>query len=318
MQRLGDREDDQRLRVMGCRLGGQSEFSLGNFATARSYLERGLADFNPEDRQFYTTITIQDGRVLMLSFLCVALAALGYPDQSQARADEAVSEGQSLGHNYTLGLALAFWLIHSLVSGRNATAPSDELRRTEELEAFADKHKMPSIRSGTLRRLGRCLVQAGQTEKGLELIARGREVARVMGNTNFAPYHLVDEARAYAMVGQPSVGLSKLDEAEALVRTTGERWYEAEIHRMRGDLLRITGDDTHAEGSFRRAIAISQEQSAKLFELRASTSLARLWRDQGKRTKARDLLAPIYGWFTEGFDTPDLKEAKALLGELAL
>src|SRR5262249_11918686 len=112
-------------------------------------------------------------------------------------------------------------------------------------------------------------------------------------------------------------GLMQLDEAIGLIDETAARNYEAETHRVRGELLLLMHDSDGAEASFRKAIGVAQHQSAKLWELRAATSLARLWRDQGKRTEARDLLAPIYGWFTEGFDTPDLKEAKALLEELA-
>jgi predicted ATPase len=124
-------------------------------------------------------------------------------------------------------------------------------------------------------------------------------------------------ADAYGKAHQPKQGLTRLSEAERLIEVTEERWAEAEMHRVRGELLSATDDFDAAEASFRRAATVAQHQRAKLFELRASTSLARLWRDQGKRTEARGLLAPIYGWFTEGFDTPDLKEAKALLDELA-
>jgi predicted ATPase len=119
------------------------------------------------------------------------------------------------------------------------------------------------------------------------------------------------------MAGQPAAGLEWLGEAVSIIEATRERWYEAEIRRLRGDLLRAAGDGTAAEASFRDALAVASKQQAKLFELRASTSLSRLWCDRGKRTEARDLLAPVYGWFTEGFDTVDLKEAKNLLDELA-
>jgi predicted ATPase len=111
--------------------------------------------------------------------------------------------------------------------------------------------------------------------------------------------------------------LNRLSEAEALIQTTRERWAEAELHRLRGTLLLSLDRRAPAEESYCRALAAARAQSAKFWELRAATSLAHLWRDQGKRTEARDLLAPIYGWFTEGFDTPVLQEAKALLDELA-
>jgi predicted ATPase len=124
-------------------------------------------------------------------------------------------------------------------------------------------------------------------------------------------------AEAYAMLGQPVEGLNCLDEAAQNIETTEERISEAELCRLRGDLLNATGDRAAAERRYHQALAVAERESAKLWELRAATSLARLWRDQGKRTEARDLLAPIYGWFTEGFDAPVLQNAKALLDQLA-
>jgi predicted ATPase len=128
---------------------------------------------------------------------------------------------------------------------------------------------------------------------------------------------LTSLAEAHAGLGQPVEGLKCLAEATGIIETTGERIYEADVCRVRGDLLYVTGDRAGAEQSYHQAVAVAQRQSAKLFELRAATSLARLWHDQGKRSEARDLLAPIYNWFTEGFDTPVLQQAKALLDELA-
>jgi predicted ATPase len=119
------------------------------------------------------------------------------------------------------------------------------------------------------------------------------------------------------MAARPKEGLDCLAEAAAVVETTRDRWAEAEMHRMRGTLLLSMHDQAAAEDSFHEALAVAQRQNAKFWELRAATSMARLWRDQGKREEARGLLAPVYGWFTEGFDTRDLKEAKALLDELA-
>jgi predicted ATPase len=123
-------------------------------------------------------------------------------------------------------------------------------------------------------------------------------------------------AEAYGMLRQPGEGLNCLAEAAQIIETTEERVHEAELHRVRGDLRTAIGDRSAAERSYRQALAVAERQSAKLFELRAATSLARLWRDQGKHAEAQALLAPVYNWFTEGFDAPDLVEAKALLGEL--
>ncbi len=127
---------------------------------------------------------------------------------------------------------------------------------------------------------------------------------------------LIRLADAYRLAGQPEPALRHLAEAGRFAETTQTKWVQAEALRLQGDLLILTGDHAAAEASFRDAIALAQRQGAKLFELRASTSLARLWRDQGKRAEARDLLDPIYNWFTEGFDAPDLKDAKALLEQL--
>jgi predicted ATPase len=124
-------------------------------------------------------------------------------------------------------------------------------------------------------------------------------------------------AQLYEKAGQPEEGLHQLAEAARLVEATQERWAEAEMHRLRGTLLLSLSKHAEAENSYRQALSVAQRQSAKFWELRASTSLARLWCDQGKREEARELLAPVYGWFTEGFDTRDLKDAKALLDELA-
>jgi predicted ATPase len=140
---------------------------------------------------------------------------------------------------------------------------------------------------------------------------------RATGAVLTTPWTLTRVAEAHCKLGEPIEGLNCLAEAAHFIDTTGERWDEAELHRVRGDLRHATGDRLGAEQSYQQALVVAQRQSAKLFELCAATSLARLWCDQGKRNEARDLLAPVYGWFTEGFDTPVLQDAKALLDELA-
>ena len=133
----------------------------------------------------------------------------------------------------------------------------------------------------------------------------------------YLPGSLCTLAEAQAKAGQPEEGLDTLDEALALVEQTDERHWEAELHRVQGELLLMQGDDAEAEASLHKAIEVARGQSAKSWELRATTSLARLWQEQGRIDEARQMLAEIYGWFTEGFDTPDLQEAKALLDELS-
>jgi predicted ATPase len=142
---------------------------------------------------------------------------------------------------------------------------------------------------------------------------------KAMGMVNQMPHFLGLLASVQIQAGDPAEGLALLNEALAIVGSTQERWFEAELHRLKAEglLASSPSDPAEAEASLRRALAVAREQGARFWELRATTSLARLWRDHGKRTEARDLLAPIFGWFTEGFDTPVLQEAKALLEQLA-
>jgi predicted ATPase len=130
------------------------------------------------------------------------------------------------------------------------------------------------------------------------------------------PHHITRLARACDIAGQVDEAVTQLDDALQIVERTGERWFEAELHRHKGQLLLRQGYPEAAEELYRKALSIAQEQEAKLWELRAAVSLARLRRDQGRRDEARDLLAPVYGWFSEGFGTPDLKSAKLLLQSL--
>jgi predicted ATPase len=156
----------------------------------------------------------------------------------------------------------------------------------------------------------------GEPEEGYALITRGLSMYRTIGAVNSIAFALILLAEACGKLGRTMEGLNYLTEAGKIIETASERYNEAELHRVRGDLLNTIGDHANAERSYQQAIAVAKGQSAKIFELRAATSLASLWRNQGKRTEALDLLAPIYGWFTEGFDTLDLKEAKALLEQL--
>jgi predicted ATPase len=161
------------------------------------------------------------------------------------------------------------------------------------------------------------LTALGQAQEGVALLAKGLSAGRDTGAVVNVPEALMMLAGAYAQLGRSIEGLDCLTEATQIIRTTDARCVEAESYRLRGDLLNGTGDRAAAEQNYRLALAVAERQNAKTFELRAATSLARLWREQGKRAKACNLLAPIYGWFTEGFDTPVVQDAKALLDQLA-
>jgi predicted ATPase len=164
---------------------------------------------------------------------------------------------------------------------------------------------------------GWVMVKNGDVAEGVSLLHSGWTAYRATGAQAWVPYYIALLAGACEIAGQIDEALAQLGDALRIVETTGERWFEAEIYRQKGWLLLRQGHTDAAEELYRIALGIAREQQAKLWELRAAVSLARLRRDQSRRAAARDLLAPIYGWFTEGFDTPDLKEAKALLDELA-
>jgi predicted ATPase len=179
------------------------------------------------------------------------------------------------------------------------------------------EHGFPLFSAWGTILLGWSLTELGEAQDGVALLTQGLSAYRAMGGVSRTPRALMMLAETYGRLGRPIEGLNCLTEAVQIIETTDERYDEPELHRLRADLLNAIRDRAAAEQNYRLALAVAARQSAKTSELRAATNLARLWRDQGKRDEARELLAPVYGWFTEGFDTRDLKEAKALLDELS-
>jgi len=181
----------------------------------------------------------------------------------------------------------------------------------------ATEQGFPHYRAeGTIYR-GWGKVKNGNVAEGLLLLRSGASAYRATGAVSWVPYYIALLAAACEISGRVEEGLALLDEALQISERTGERWFLAELSRRKGQLLLRQGHTEAAEELYRKALGIAREQEAKLWELRAAVSLARLRRDQGRHAEARDILGPVYGWFTEGFDTPDLKEAKSLLDELS-
>ena len=177
-------------------------------------------------------------------------------------------------------------------------------------------HAAVAVANATMLR-GWARTASGQVREGIVDVRDGLSTWRATGSRLQVPYRLARAADAYRAAGEAQEGLRLIEEAVAVVDDSGDRWFQPELHRLRGELLLGSGQRDAAEQSFQEALRGASNPQAKFLALRAGTSLARLWRDQGKRTEARDLLAPTYGWFTEGFNTADLIEAKALLDELA-
>jgi len=313
MEKLGEIRKDQATLLLGHYTPGASCYFRGEFVTARCLLELcdGLRD--PAARATYATITVADPHAASLGHLASTLALLGHIDQARARVDEALSEARSLDHPFTVAFVL------SKVCAVEAAAglPHDARRHAEELVALSNEHGFPLWLGLGLLQHGRSLMAVGQAQDGLPLLTKGLSVLRGAGAVVHTPCALCYLAEAHAKVGHLQEGQKCLIEAAQLIETTQERSAEAELHRLRGDMMNARGDQAAAEQNYRRALAVAEHQSAKTLGLRAAISLTRLWLDQGKRTQARDLFVPVYDSFTGGFETPVLRDAKALLDQLA-
>ena len=252
-------------------------------------------------------------QVTAQSFLGMVVFSLGYPEQGLARMRAAISEARRLAHPATLASALGQGAKLLPFDGDNAVL--DEW--VDEMVAITTDQGLPHWRAGTTIYQGWAKVKRHNISEGISLLRSGLNAFRAIGAEMWMPQFIAFLATAHQIAGEVEEALGLLDDALQVVERTGERWFAAELNRLKGELLLGRGDTAVAEELYRTAVRIAQEQEAKLWELRAATSLARLHCDQGRRSEAGDLLAAVYGWFTEGFDTLDLKAAKALLDELS-
>jgi predicted ATPase len=243
----------------------------------------------------------------------IALFCLGFPDQAFAQSNAAVVEAVTLAHAPSVATSLALAARMLCLAGDKAALD----QRVDHLIAVAAEQSFPSYRAlGTVYR-GWGKVLGGEVAEGIALLRSGSSAYSATGADTRLSFHIALLAKACEIAGQVEEALSLADDALQIAGTIGERWFGAELYRHKGQLLLRQGHSGDAEEFYRKALEMAEEQEAKLWELRTAVSLARLRRDQGHRAEACDLLAPVYGWFTEGFDTPDLKGAKVLLDELS-
>jgi predicted ATPase len=256
-----------------------------------------------------------DNRVAALIYRSWALWMLGYPEAALADAERALKYARELGQAATLMLALCFTSLTYSLCGSYSAANA----RLDENRKLANEKGAALWKAFGMSSQGCVLALTGQSSDAAQTITVGLAEFRATGSTFWTPLFLSYLAKAYAELHQLDNAWRSIDEVITAVQTTKETLCEAEVHRVAGEiaLLSPERDLAKAEVHFERALGIARQQQAKSWELRAAMSLARLWRDQAKVQQARQLLAPIYGWFTEGFDTRDLKEAKALLDEFA-
>jgi TOMM system kinase/cyclase fusion protein len=312
---LAERMQDSILLLEAHRALGTSLFYLGELAPARAHLEQAMALYDPQQHRSLAVRFGQDPGVVCRGFAAWALGVLGYPDQALQRSYDTRALAQELAHPFTLAYALDFAArIHQLRREEHLTREwAEALLTLSREQGFTQR-----LATGTIL-LGWALTVQGRRAEGIAQVRQGLAAFRATGAELARPYYLAMLAEAYGNVGQAEKGLTMLAEALGAVHTTEERFCEAELYRLKGELLLAPASEhrAEAEACFRQALNVASRQGAKSWELRAGTSLSRLWQLQGKPAEARQLLAEIYRWFTEGFDTADLQEAKALLEELS-
>jgi predicted ATPase/class 3 adenylate cyclase len=298
-------------RVMGISL-----LHTGDIAESRKHFDRATALYDPAEHRPLATRFSIDARVSILSFRAWALWFLGYPEAALADADHALKYAREIGQAATLMVALHHASFTHIHCGNYGAANAE----ANELVALTEEKGAKQWKAGGMSAQAWLFAVTGKTSDAVQMLTSGITAWRSTGATVFMPWFLSLLARAYAGLSEFDDAWRCIGEAMTAVETTKEKWSEAEVHRVAGEiaLLSQEPDTAKAEAYFERALSVGRQQQAKSWELRAAMSMARLWRDQGKRDEARELLAPVYGWFTEGFDTLDLKDAKVLLDELAV
>jgi predicted ATPase len=325
---LAEREPDSTLRLVTHWAFGQTLLFQGKFAPAREHLEQGIGLY---DRREHHGLGLRAGFPGDLGVFCHCFAAhtrwhLGYPDQALQHIQQALTLAEELAHPYSRALALAYAAM--LYQFRREAHLTREAAETAI--GLCQEQGFPYYLAWVTIMKGWALTAQEQGKEGQAEMRRGLGAIGATGAQLRQPYYLALLAEACGQTGEVGAAVKMLAEGLGAAHHHGECWQEAELHRLKGELLigrhasRASRSqpggcqtiDTQVERCFHQALAIARRQHAKSLELRAAMSLARLWRRQGKRADAHDLLAPIYIWFTEGFDTADIRDAKALLGEL--
>jgi predicted ATPase len=308
--RLSRQRNDSAGLVLAHNSLGRNLGFAGKFAPSRAHLEEALALYDPIVRRSLIDQVGFHAHVMARALLGNALFCLGYPEQALAQSRAALAEARELAHPPSFATSFVYCAVVLSLVGEDAVLGE----WVDELVAVAIEQPF-WIAVGTIYR-GWLKAKNGDVVEGISLLRSASAAYHAAGAKLLMPPFITLLARACEIAGQVAEGLTLLDEALQLAERTGERWLEAELNRHTGELLLRQGNSEAAEELYCKALSIAVEQEAKLWELRAAASLARLRRDQGRHAEGRDLLAPVYGWFTEGFDTADLKEAKALLDEL--
>jgi predicted ATPase len=301
--------------MVGHRFMGICQLHLGAVGGGRAHLDRAIALYDRKEHASLATRYGQDVGTVILYWRTLAQWLLGYPDAARGDADRALGNSREIGHAATLAWALTITAVTQICCGNAVAAKA----QADEAVALAEEKGALLWKAAGMRNQGCVFALTGRASDAVQTIAAAIAAYRSTGSTVLVPFYLSHQATAHAVLGQFHEAERCINEALTAEETSGERWCEAESRRMAGEiaLLSPQRDAATAEAHFERALEIARAQQARSWELRAAMSLARLRREQGERAQAHDLLAPVYDWFTEGFDTLDLKEAKALLEDLA-
>jgi tetratricopeptide (TPR) repeat protein len=312
MERFGETQENFPALLLGHLYHAITCFNLGEFVAAISLLNRVTPLGDQTQRAACAGVTAEDPYVMALSWIATTLSALGHIDQARERITEALSTARQLKQPYSLAFALNF----ACSTASWTESANEQLRYAEELIALSTEHDFFYLLALGRFYRGHALTTLGEARDGLAALAEAHSMFQSIGAITLTPMIFGFQADAYADLGQPQEGLACLAKAAQTIGSTEERFIQSDIFRIRGDLLTAIGDRVGAEEQYHQALTVAQSQGARVPELRAAAALAGLWRDQGKRTEAHDLFSPIYSWFTEGLDTPVLKESKALLETL--
>ncbi|NJD60586.1 MAG: hypothetical protein C3F13_01900 [Anaerolineales bacterium] len=310
---IAQQNQDVIMEAIGVHAQGVVKFHQGEFRKALSLFEKAIALYDPAQHRTSAFIMGQDLGVAGLCWAMLSLWMLGYPDQAMQRRQQALALAQSVDHTFSLGYAftLADSMIHQL---RNDITLA--YKGTANALEFVNKYSFTFFQAYNLVVMGWAQAETGHIEEGIAQILSGIVKHKEMNARSFLPHYQALLARSYYLDRNLDAALEAFDQGLALVEETGERYYEAELKRLKGELFIAQGKEAQAEACFSEAIKVARDQNAKSWELRSTTSLACLWQMQGKGSDALPMISEIHSWFTEGFDTYDLEHASSLLSEL--
>jgi adenylate cyclase len=313
LRRIAEEKQVTELHVIAHYTLGYAALCMGNLGDARGNFGEGIAQYQPSQRSAETYRAAQDPGVACRGYLAMTEWLLGFPERAQIRMRESLELAEELGDRFSLAYALCFpGAIVSETCGGDTGAIVERGLEVATAGGFSLWIAFGKVHRASLH------YKEHQSESALGELRESVVAIPQMGVHTMTSYYTALLARAYRQAGRNGEGLQALDDAQATIDARGECWWEAEIQRLRGEILLSQSGESvgDAEACFERSLDISRGQEAKSLELRAATSLARLWRRQDKGDEARRLLGECYAWFTEGFETADLTEAKALLDEL--